>query len=129
VSACHMLWFLSLAQERGFVVSSYRDEAEGEMGRVAPGRMGITRILLRPKVVYEGRAPDSEQESDLHEQAHERCFIASSLRAVIVVEGWTLTGPTRAGSRNRLSRPRDPRGAGGRRRRGEATALRPIGPA
>ena len=47
-AACHMLWFLSLAQAAGFDVASYRDAAEGAMGRVAPGRIGFTRIVLHP---------------------------------------------------------------------------------
>ena len=33
ISSCHMLWFLSLAAKRGFVVDSYRDEAAGLMGK------------------------------------------------------------------------------------------------
>ena len=36
VASCHMLWFLSLAQEAGVEVTSYSDSAEGVMGRIAP---------------------------------------------------------------------------------------------
>src|SRR6185437_2519097 len=32
ISSCHMLWFLSIAAERGFRVDEYFDEAEGVMG-------------------------------------------------------------------------------------------------
>ncbi len=42
LSACHMLWFLSLAAERGFVVDAYEDDAEGTLGRDADGRLAIT---------------------------------------------------------------------------------------
>src|SRR4029079_14277137 len=41
LSSCHMLWFLSIAARRGFVVDSYRDEATGVMGADATGRLMI----------------------------------------------------------------------------------------
>ena len=33
LSSCHMLWFLSLAANRGFVVDQYLDTAEGKIVR------------------------------------------------------------------------------------------------
>jgi organic hydroperoxide reductase OsmC/OhrA len=84
-AACHMLWFLSLAQAAGHDVASYRDAAEGEMGRVAPGRIGFTRIILNPQIAFNGAAPDPEALDRLHHLAHERCFIANSLACEIVV--------------------------------------------
>jgi organic hydroperoxide reductase OsmC/OhrA len=85
-ASCHMLWFLSLAQNAGFDVASYADSAEGEMGRIAPGRMALTRIVLRPKIVFAGRQPSPGELDRLHHEAHERCFIANSLKTEIVVE-------------------------------------------
>ncbi len=85
-SACHMLWFLNLAQEAGLHVTSYRDEAEGRMERVARGKVAITRIALRPRILFAGRRPDAAELATLHHEAHERCFIANSLRSEIVVE-------------------------------------------
>ena len=86
VSACHMLWFLSLAQAEGLDIISYADEAEGAMGRLAPGKIGLTRITLRPAIAFAGAAPVPEILDRLHHQAHERCFIANSLKTEIVVE-------------------------------------------
>lgn len=86
-ASCHMLWFLSLAHAAGLDVESYADSAEGEMGRIAPGRMAITRIVLRPEIAFAGRQPSPEEVAELHHEAHERCFIANSLRSEIVVEG------------------------------------------
>ena len=86
VSACHMLWFLALAQQAGLDVASYDDKAEGEMGRIAPGRMAMTRIVLRPRIAFAGRSPDGDELERLHREAHERCFIANSLRTEVVVE-------------------------------------------
>lgn len=86
-ASCHMLWFLSLAQAAGLEVEAYADRAEGLMGRVGPGRIGMIRIVLRPAIDYRGRAPDAAEAARLHEQAHEKCFIANSLTTEIVVEG------------------------------------------
>ena len=85
-ASCHMLWFLSLAREAGLAVESYSDKAEGEMGRIAPGRIAITRITLRPDIAFAGPAPDPATLARLHHEAHERCFIANSLKTEIVVE-------------------------------------------
>jgi organic hydroperoxide reductase OsmC/OhrA len=86
VASCHMLWFLDLARRAGLDVAAYRDTAEGEMGRIAPGRTAITRITLRPDIAFNGRAPDAAALAALHHAAHERCFIANSLNSEIVVE-------------------------------------------
>ena len=86
VAACHMLWFLSLAQEKGLHVAAYVDAAEGAMGRIAPGRMAMTRIILRPHIRFAGAEPAADAIERLHHEAHERCFIANSLKTEIVVE-------------------------------------------
>ena len=85
VSSCPMLWFLSLAQAAGIEIDSYVDSAAGEMGRIGPGRMAITRITLKPDIAFAGTPPSAEQLEALHHQAHERCFIANSLKTEVVV--------------------------------------------
>jgi organic hydroperoxide reductase OsmC/OhrA len=85
-SSCHMLWFLSLAQAQGLDILSYSDAAEGIMGRLGPGKIGLTRITLRPAIAFRGAAPEPAVLGRLHTQAHERCFIANSLKTEIVVE-------------------------------------------
>lgn len=91
-SSCHMLWFLSLAAEQGFVVDRYSDAAEAQMGPIGFGRQGILVIVLHPQVTFSGpRAPTDAAVRQLHEVAHERCFIANSLRSEVRVEGgWQL---------------------------------------
>ena len=86
-SACHMLWFLHLARDSGLDVAAYRDEARGTMGKDERGKMAMTRIVLRPEIEFAGEVPDAESLARLHHEAHERCFIANSLRTEIVVEG------------------------------------------
>ena len=85
-ASCHMLWFLDLARQAGLDVASYEDDATGTLGRGADGRLAITRIVLRPKIAFAGEAPDAATLERLHHDAHERCFIANSLKTEIVVE-------------------------------------------
>jgi len=86
-SSCHMLWFLSLAAQRGFVVDRYADEAFGVMEKNAAGKLAFTRITLRPRIEFGGTKPPSAAElAALHHAAHEECFIANSLKCEVVVE-------------------------------------------
>jgi organic hydroperoxide reductase OsmC/OhrA len=86
LSSCHMLWFLHLASRAGFAVDRYVDEASGALAKNAEGRMAMTRVTLRPAVAFAGRAPSAEEHARLHEGAHQKCFIANSVKTEIVVE-------------------------------------------
>jgi organic hydroperoxide reductase OsmC/OhrA len=86
LSSCHMLTFVDIARRAGIVVESYEDEAVGEMERIAPGKMAITRVTLRPRIVFGGAAPDKAKVDELHHQAHEACFIANSVKTEVRVE-------------------------------------------
>jgi organic hydroperoxide reductase OsmC/OhrA len=86
-SSCHMLWFLSLAAKRGFVVDRYTDAASGVMEKTPEGKVAITRITLRPAIAFGGEhSPSAEELDALHHAAHEQCFIANSLKSEIVIE-------------------------------------------
>jgi organic hydroperoxide reductase OsmC/OhrA len=88
VSSCHMLWFLSLAADQGYLIDSYRDAAEAQLGPIGYGRQGVTDIVLRPQVTFSGaQHPDQAAVDALHRVAHERCYIANSLRTAVRVEG------------------------------------------
>ena len=86
LSACHMLWFLDLAARAGFVASAYRDEAEGTLAPGPEGKQLMTRVVLRPRIDWTGRAPTAEELEDLHHRAHEECFIANSVKSEVVIE-------------------------------------------
>ena len=87
ISSCHMLFFLSIAAEQGIQVNGYIDRPTGTMSRIAKGKHGISRVVLRPSASYApGAAPSAELEESLHHQAHEQCFIANSVSAEILIE-------------------------------------------
>ncbi len=87
LSSCHMLTFLAIAAKKRFVVDSYRDEAVGVLAKDAEGRLAITKVTLRPEIRFSGESqPTAEMLSQLHDQAHHACFIASSVKTEVVVE-------------------------------------------
>jgi organic hydroperoxide reductase OsmC/OhrA len=79
LSTCHMLWFLHLCSDAGITVTSYKDDATGEMTERAGGAGEFTKVILRPRVTISepSRAPDI---AGLHAKAHELCFIARSVK-------------------------------------------------
>lgn len=86
LSSCHMLWFLSIAAKRGFVVDGYHDEAQGVMEACADGKLAITVVTLRPCVTFGGEKPSAAEVHAMHHQAHEECFIARSVKTEVRCE-------------------------------------------
>lgn len=86
LSSCHMLSFLHLARLAGFAVETYDDHAEGLTGEIAPGRVAVTKVTLRPRIAWAGAAPGKEELDRLHHQAHDICFIANSVKTEVTVE-------------------------------------------
>jgi organic hydroperoxide reductase OsmC/OhrA len=87
LSSCHMLWFLSIAARRGFLVDSYVDDAVGTMGKDQSGRLAMTRVTLRPRVVFSGdRLPTQAEIDAMHDEAHEKCYIANSVKTEVRCE-------------------------------------------
>jgi organic hydroperoxide reductase OsmC/OhrA len=87
LASCHMLWFLSLAAKRGFVVDSYRDAAVGVIGRDAEGKLAMLEVTLRPAVRFAGaRDPTDADLAALHHDAHGECFLARSVKTVVRCE-------------------------------------------
>ena len=86
LSNCHMLTLLHKARLAGFVAVAYADDAEGVMEEIAPGRMAVTRVWLRPQITWQGSEPTAAELEHLHHEAHEECFIANSVKTEVVIE-------------------------------------------
>ena len=84
-----MLWFLSIAEARGHVVTAYIDEAVGILGKDASGKTRIIDVHLRPTTSFEGVPPLQQELETIHEAAHERCFIANSVTTAIRITATT----------------------------------------
>jgi organic hydroperoxide reductase OsmC/OhrA len=86
LASCHMLTFLALAANRGFVVERYEDAAVGHLEKNAAGKLAITRVELHPSINYGGaKQPTAEDLEWLHEKAHRECFIANSVTTEVRV--------------------------------------------
>src|SRR5919112_953894 len=87
LSSCHMLTFLAIASKKRLVVDIDRDEAVGLLAKEAAGYLSVTKVTLRPRVVFGGeKAPSPEGIRELHEGAHYGCFLANSVKTEVVVE-------------------------------------------
>ncbi len=81
-----MLWFLSIAVEKNYVVETYEDNAEGVLGKNQEGKLAMTKVILKPKVSFGSKPiPSREQVDELHHLAHEKCFIANSVKTKITI--------------------------------------------
>ncbi|MGC4059128.1 MAG: OsmC family protein [Chitinophagaceae bacterium] len=77
ISSCHMLWYLHLCADNDIVVHAYRDNPEGTLCEPAGAPGHFASVVLKPKVTV-AEEWMVEKANSLHEQAHERCFIANS---------------------------------------------------
>ena len=87
LSSCHMLFFLSIAAKRRWLVDAYIDEAGGVMATDEAGKMAMTRVILRPRITFSGTPqPTIAQLEKVHHQAHSLCFIANSVKTQVDIE-------------------------------------------
>jgi organic hydroperoxide reductase OsmC/OhrA len=87
LSSCHMLWFLSIAAKHKFCVDRYFDAASGVMAKNAEGKMAMTVVTLRPDAAFSGdKLPTRDEIDALHHDAHEACYIASSVKTDVRCE-------------------------------------------
>lgn len=86
LSSCHMLTFLAIASKKGFVVDKYTDKSIGELGKNQAGKIAMTKVELRPIVVFSGeKIPSEEEFKSLHDRAHHGCIITNSVASCVEV--------------------------------------------
>jgi organic hydroperoxide reductase OsmC/OhrA len=85
LSACHMLWYLHLANNAGIVVTDYVDEPVG-FGETLPNGAGrFSRAILRPAIGV-SRGADLDRAKSLHAEVERYCFIARSVNFPVEVD-------------------------------------------
>ena len=85
-----MLSFLAIAARRRLSVDAYEDDAEGYLEKDGSGKLSVTRVILRPKLVWSDDVRVSDDDIlKLHHLAHSVCFIANSVKTEIKVEPQT----------------------------------------
>ena len=90
LSACHMLSYLHLCADNGIVVLNYLDKPVGTMKELPNGAGHFTEVVLKPKVTVESRT-NLNLCVQLHEKAHELCFIANSMNFPVRCEPDVIT--------------------------------------
>lgn len=86
LSSCHMLFFLSIAAGKKYIVEEYTDSAEGTMSKDDNGRVVMDKVVLNPIVKFSGNnIPTLQQITLIHEQSHARCYLANSVRSQIII--------------------------------------------
>lgn len=87
LSSCHMLFFLSVAAKRKFVIEHYEDNAVGKMEKNEDGKIAMTEVTLKPKVIFSGEhQPNRDVLETMHHESHEACFIANSVKTEVKIE-------------------------------------------
>jgi len=85
LAGCHMLAYLALCARRGVIVVAYEDDASGTLTLDGRGGGRFTSAILRPTVTIADPSQGSLARAQ-HEEAHERCFIASSVAFPVTVD-------------------------------------------
>ena len=86
IASCHMLFFLFIAAQQKYIVTSYEDNAEGFMQKNDLGNMMIAEINLYPRVVFGNQnTPAKAQIKHFHQMAHQKCFLANSIQSNIQI--------------------------------------------
>jgi organic hydroperoxide reductase OsmC/OhrA len=91
ISACHMLSYLALCARRGLRVVAYEDTACATLVLDAEGGGQFHDATLAP-VVTLAQGADADAARQLHDVAHERCFIANSCNFPIHVRATVRAG-------------------------------------
>ena len=77
LSSCHMLSYLALCSLKGIRVVAYEDDAKGTMAVDADGSGRFIEVVLHPTVTI-AESQHVALALDLHDLAHDQCFIANS---------------------------------------------------
>jgi organic hydroperoxide reductase OsmC/OhrA len=57
------------------------------LAKNAAGKLAMTRVTLHPRVAFSGeKLPSRQDVLDMHHQAHEDCYIASSVLTDVLCE-------------------------------------------
>jgi len=85
LSSCHLLSYLALCARTKINVVAYEDHASGTLLLTPNGGGMFESVTLRP-IVTVAPGSDETRALELHEQAHDLCFIAASVKIPVLHE-------------------------------------------
>ncbi len=87
LSSCHMLFFIAICSKKRLVVQDYIDNATAILETDEQGDLVISQVIIRPEVIFaEGVEVDRETIEQIHQQSHDKCFLAKSVNSDVIVE-------------------------------------------
>jgi organic hydroperoxide reductase OsmC/OhrA len=92
LSSCHLLSYLALCARSKINVVAYEDDAVGTLLLRPDGGGSFESVTLRPTVTIAAGA-DEKRALDLHETAHDLCFIAASVKIPVNHEAQIKIAP------------------------------------
>src|SRR3954452_20947662 len=85
LSSCHLLSYLALCARSKINVIAYEDNASGTL-KLLPNGGGIFECATPGSFVAVAEGSDEHRALELHEQAHDLCFIAASVKIPLLHE-------------------------------------------
>jgi organic hydroperoxide reductase OsmC/OhrA len=85
LSSCHLLSYLALCARSKINVVAYEDHASGTL-KLLPNGGGIFESVTLKPVVTLAAGSDEKRALELHETAHDLCFIAASVKIPVLHE-------------------------------------------
>lgn len=85
IAGCHMLWYLHLCADAGVIVVDYTDAANGTLTENDDGNGKFSEVTINPQVTIT-KESDANLAQELHDKAHEFCFIANSMNSPVRVK-------------------------------------------
>jgi organic hydroperoxide reductase OsmC/OhrA len=82
LSSCHLLSYLALCARSKINVVAYQDDASGTLLLRPDGGGSFESVTLRP-IVTIASGSDEKRALELHETAHDLCFIAASVKVPV----------------------------------------------
>ena len=87
ISSCHLLFVIAICSKKRLVVQNYTDRATSFLETGENGNLIISKVILRPKVTFaEGVEVSQEVLAKIHQQAHDKCFLAQSVKSDVIVD-------------------------------------------
>jgi organic hydroperoxide reductase OsmC/OhrA len=78
---------LAIASMKKYRIATYEDNAVAILGKNEKRKMAVKTLYLRPNITFEGEnIPDKTTIDEMHNRAHQECFIANSVLTEIIIE-------------------------------------------
>jgi len=87
LSSCHLLFFIAICSKKRLIVQRYTDQATAFLEPDEQGGLIISKVILRPDVTFaDGIDASRDVIEKIHHQAHDKCFLAKSVKSEVIIE-------------------------------------------